>query len=85
MKKELIILKIWRVEYFLIILEKLKIDGEDIPISEMGKIAKKVLLECNYVHPKNKNNQTVHKSGEGKLMITSGMTVNEFKNKFNLN
>ncbi len=67
------------------ILEKLKIDGEDIPITELDRIAKKVLVECNFVHPKNKNNQIFHKSGEGKLMITSGMTVKEFKNRYNLN
>ncbi len=64
--------------------EKIKIDGEEIPKSQIDKIAKIILKRCNFVHSKNKNNTSVLKSKQGKLMFTGGMTVNEFTNKYNL-
>lgn len=47
-------------------------------------LAKIVIDKCNFVKKKHKNNNTTHKSGNGKLMITSGLSINEFMKKFNL-
>jgi hypothetical protein len=46
-------------------------------------IAKQVLKNCNFNSDKNKNNNTRLLSGNGKLSITSGMTLNDFTKKFN--
>lgn len=59
-------------------------EGEEFYKSEIDKISKKVLMSCNYLHSKNKNNSNAHKVGGGKLMMTSGMTINDFIKKFNL-
>lgn len=60
------------------------IDNEIIAKSQIELIAKKILKKCNYSHSKSPNNNTSLKKGEGKLMITSGMTVNNFFHKYNL-
>ena len=41
-----------------------------------------MLKNCNYFHQKSKNNNTTHKSGEGKLMITNGLSIKEFQERF---
>lgn len=64
--------------------EKITVDGETFLKSDIDKIAKKILTGCNFVHTKNKNNATTHKAGTGKLMMTSGMTLNEFTKKYKL-
>lgn len=43
-----------------------------------------MLFKCNFMHPKNKNNQSFLKCGNGKSMITSGMSINEFVKKHHL-
>lgn len=61
---------------------KIVIDNEEFPKDKIDLIAKKILRKCNYSHSKNpKNNQSL-KKGEGKLMITSGMTLNDFNTKY---
>ncbi len=65
--------------------EKLVIKGEHFTSNQMDKITKKVLTDCNFFHDKNKNNNSRMKVGEGKMMITSGLTVNDFMKKYNLN
>lgn len=49
----------------------------------MDEIAKYILKKCNYIHDKNKKHEATVKAGEGKLMITGGMTVSEFLKKYN--
>lgn len=50
----------------------------------MDKIAQEVLNMCNFYHSKNKNNNTLLRAGDGKLMMTNGMTVAEFEKRYNL-
>ena len=51
---------------------------------EMDKAANAVLNKCNVYHKKNKFSQGTLKNGNGKLMITGGLTINEFLTKYNL-
>jgi hypothetical protein len=48
--------------------------------SRVDLIASKVLSKCNVKHQKNKNNNRVLKNGEGKLMMTNGLTTSLSKN-----
>ena len=50
----------------------------------LNQVAKKVLNECNVYVQKSKFNNSSLKSKGGKTMITKGMTVEEFENKYNL-
>lgn len=69
---------------FLIEDEKIVVDDQMILRSRVDLIASKVLTKCNVKHKKNKNNNKILKNGEGKLMMTNGMTINEFEQKYNL-
>ena len=60
--------------------EKVWIDNQAVPKYDVEFIAQKILKNCNYHHPK-KNNEIL-KKGNGKLMITSGMTVGQFIKKY---
>ena len=53
--------------------------------SQFDIIANKVLNSCNVYRHKSKHNDTNLKKKNGKLMITKGMTVNQFEKKFNFN
>ena len=53
--------------------------------SQFDIIANKVLNSCNVYRQKSKHNDTNLKKKNGKLMITKGMTVNQFEKKFNFN
>jgi hypothetical protein len=64
--------------------EKINIDNQSILRSRVDLIATRVLDKCNYSHKKNKNNNKVLKNGEGKLMMTNGLTINEFEQKYKL-
>ena len=59
-------------------------NNEIIPLSQIDLIANRILKNCNYVHCKNANNNRSLKKGDGKLMITSGMTINDFMRKYQL-
>ena len=51
-------------------------------MKNLGKIA---LKKCHFINSKfdeNENNQL--KKGEGKLMITNGLSLNEFLDKYSL-
>jgi hypothetical protein len=61
-----------------------EIDGKIYNISELQKITKLMLKKCNYVHNKSKHNNTCLKKGNGKLMSTSGLTINQFYEKYHL-
>ena len=70
--------------------KKNKVDEDNVIIGDVAYsrtrvdiIAQHVLKSCNYNSDKNKNNNTRLLSGNGKLAITSGMTLNDFTKKFN--
>ena len=61
-----------------------KIGGKEYNKNQqMDVIAKLVLNNCNVVHEKSRYNNKAIKCGMGKLMITNGMTVKDFENKYN--
>lgn len=57
-------------------------NGENV--IKINELAKTVVGKCNFVMKKHKNNNTKLTIGNGKLMITSGLSVNDFIKKFNL-
>jgi len=62
--------------------EIILIDNQAYGKNQFDVISKLVLKKCNFTHEKNKNNTKSLKKGEGKLMITSGMTVHDFQEKY---
>jgi len=64
--------------------EIIMIDNKPYNKNQFDIISKIVLKKCNFTHEKNKNNNKMHKTGEGKQMITSGMTVHDFVEKHHL-
>ena len=47
---------------------------------DLDKISKAILKECNYI----KNYYDKENAGDGKTMITRGLSVNEFTKKYRL-
>jgi hypothetical protein len=65
--------------------DRVVIDNEPLNIkNQMNVIANKILKKCNVINHKNKNNNKALLTGDGKLMITNGLTLAEFEKKFNL-
>lgn len=64
--------------------EKISIGNETFFKSDCDMISKKVLQRCNFFHSKNKNNNSELRSGVGKLMITGGLSISDFLEKYNL-
>lgn len=52
--------------------------------NQMETIAKKILNKCNVYHSKNKNSNHQLKAGEGKLMMTNGMSIKNFLSRYKL-
>ena len=52
--------------------------------SQFDIIADKVLKSCKVYSYKSKHNNSRLKKGEGKTMITRGMSVKQFEKKYNL-
>ena len=52
---------------------------------KLNEVAKKILEECNVYTNKSKFNNSFLKAEEGKLMITKGMTIKQFVDKYKLN
>ena len=52
---------------------------------KLNEVAKKILEECNVYTNKSKFNNSFLKAKEGKLMITKGMTIKQFVDKYKLN
>lgn len=52
--------------------------------NQIGPIAQKILNKCNYNHIKSKNNNTALRTGNGKLMMTNGLTIADFERRYNL-
>lgn len=69
-----------------IFLEKiLCIDDQSYNVeNQIDVIALKILNKCNITKEKNENNNKRLKSGQGKLMITNGMSINEFERKIGI-
>lgn len=65
--------------------DKVFIDNHEYPKTNLNDISKKVLERCKFTHCKSKNANTSLKVGDGKLMITNGMTVSEFSKNYHLN
>lgn len=64
--------------------EKIVIDDESYLKSQLDLISRKVLKKCNFINCKSDFNNKKLKAGNGKLMITSGLTINDFSKKFNV-
>jgi len=64
--------------------DTIDINGEVFMKSGYNKIGKKILHTCNFEHDKSLRNSARLKSGSGKLMITNGLSLNEFVKKYNL-
>lgn len=64
--------------------ERIWVDNQAIDKTNIDLIAQKVLKKCNFIHAKNKNNQRTLRKGDGKVMITAGLTVKDFGMKFKL-
>ncbi len=64
--------------------EKIVIDNETYLKSQVDLISRKILRKCNYINSKSDFNNKNLKAGMGKLMITSGLTINDFSRKFNV-
>jgi hypothetical protein len=64
--------------------EKIYFDGEVFYKSQVDKISRKVLEKCNFINKKSNNNNTILKSGTGKLMFTNGMSLDDFSSKYKL-
>ena len=56
------------------------INGKSYNKFDIAKISNAVLKQCNYI----KKNFNKENAGDGKTMITRGMSVNEFTKKYNL-
>jgi hypothetical protein len=52
--------------------------------NQIQTVSCRVLHSCNIWKNKNKNNNKMLKSGEGKLMMTNGISISEFMKKHNL-
>lgn len=65
--------------------DKIVIGKETFNVNrDLDLLATKVLNKCNVRHQKNINANNSLKAGEGKLMITNGMSINDFLMKYNL-
>ena len=53
--------------------------------ANLNSVARKILNDCNVYTRKSKFNNSSHKKKGGKTMITKGMTIKEFENKYNFN
>ena len=60
-------------------------DNGENHTQKLNEVAKKILEECNVYSNKSKFNDSILKAKEGKLMITKGMTIKQFEDKYKLN
>jgi hypothetical protein len=64
--------------------DKISIENETYNKHQLNLIAAKILNVCNVNSTKNKNNNTQLRIGDGKLMMTNGMSVSDFQRKYKL-
>ena len=60
------------------------IDGKVYQINDMKNIANVIFTKCNYINKKSDSNDNILIKNNGKLMFTSGLSVNDFEMKYNL-
>lgn len=60
------------------------IDNELYDKSDLKQLSKKILTKCKFLNEKYEPDEDLHISGKGKTMITNGLTVNEFLQKYSL-
>ena len=60
------------------------IDGKVFPKNEMKKIADMIFQKCNFYRKKSIYNDGILVKNNGKLMFTSGLSINDFSTKYNL-
>ena len=70
-----------KIKNFIIFLVGDKSFHDDSHMLQMEKIAHLVLNKCNITSSKSDNNNISLTSRQGKLMITKGLTVEEFEKK----
>ena len=64
---------------------EIEIDGEIFEkTTQFNLITKKVLQICKVYNNKGKKNKNIVKAGDGKNMMTKGMSVNNFVKKYKL-
>ena len=61
-----------------------KTDNNALPKENIHLLAKEILTRCNVFHKKNIHNNTALITNKGKLMITKGMSVKDFQNRYHL-
>ena len=59
-------------------------DNGALPKDNIHLLAKEILTRCNVFHKKNIHNNTSLITNKGKLMITKGMSVKDFQNRYHL-
>lgn len=64
--------------------EFLKVGNEIFRKDDVKNITHKVLEHCGYTHHKYNANDTKLKKGEGKMMMTNGMSIRKFLAKYSL-
>jgi hypothetical protein len=64
--------------------ERILVGNEVYYKSQVDLISKNVLTKCNYLATKSEFNNTKLKSGQGKMAMTAGMTVNEFSSRYHI-
>ena len=60
------------------------IDNKIYPKEDIKTISEKILKKCNFYHSKSQKSQDELIEGNGKLMFTCGLTVNDFSRKYHL-
>ena len=65
-------------------IKEVYIDGVKYKTKDIIKKSDTIFRRCNFYHPKSSHNKKALIEGDGKLSFTSGMTINEFSNKYNL-
>ena len=62
----------------------IKVNGVNYNTStQLNQLVKVILNKCNVIHNISKHNQTSISPGNGKLMITNGLTLKQFESKYN--
>ena len=64
--------------------DKIYIQGEMYDKHDLVEISKKILKKTMYTNQKSNNSKTSLNKGSGKLAITNGMSILEFKAKYNV-
>ena len=60
------------------------VDGKVYQTNDMKNIANVIFTKCNYINKKSESNDNILIKNNGKLMFTSGLSVNDFEIKYNL-